>query len=195
MIGNESRDDDDVPGPWGVTPLKAGDRIVTKVTKDWDPVTLETTPERVVNGKTIQDVADDLNTYDEWGQGGGGIPMGPTVPFGTSATVEIELKGKFIRILPEWRQYGTASTAAKAEWDRMLAKLKIHEDRHVEIALEECNKLATDLVGKEIGQIATMINASGRRIRQRQSQLDTDTKNGSKPGVKYGDVSLDITIK
>ena len=193
--GADNRDDDDVPGPWGVTPLKAGDRIVTTVTKDWDPLTVETTPEIFVNGRTLADVENDLNTRDEWGQGGGGIPQGPVVPFGTSPTVSIDLKGKFVRILPTWRQYGSASAAAKAEWDQMVAQLTIHEDRHVAIAVEECDKLATDLVGKEIGQIAGMITAMGRRIRQRQDKLDHDTDHGAKVGVQYGDVKLDTTIK
>jgi hypothetical protein len=185
---------DEIPGPIGVTPLKAGDRIVNKVITDWSPLTLETTPEISVRGKTLQDVADDLNTLEEWG-GGGGSVTNDAVESGTSATVTVTLRGKFWRVLPTWGQYDLASPAAKTEWDRMVAALTIHEDRHVAIAVEEANKLAAELIGKEIGQIVATVNAMGRRLNQRQVQFDHDTNHGAKPGVKYGGVDLDTTIK
>ena len=183
----------EIPGSIGIEPMKAGDRIITSVTTDWDPLVLETTPEIEVGGKNLEDAADELNTLNEWGRGGGGVTNG-AVPVGTSSTVTVSLHGKFERVLPTWKRYASASPKAKAEWDRMVAALKIHEDRHVEIAVEEANKLAKDLVGKEIAQLVTMVNATGRTIRQRQEKLDTDTDHGSKPGVKYGGVSLDISI-
>jgi hypothetical protein len=182
------------PGPIGVTPAKSGDRLVTKVIRDWVALTLATTPEIEVSGTTLADVADDLNTREEWGQGGGGVTNDP-VEVGTSASVTVTLRGNFIRILPTWRQYNQASAAAKAEWDRMLRALAAHEDRHVEIALEEANRLAVELIGREIGQIVSAVNAFGRRLHQRQERFDDETSHGAKPGVKYGGVYLDTTIK
>ncbi len=183
----------EIPGPIGIEPMKAGDRIITTVTTDWDPLVLETTPEIEVGGKNLEQAADELNGLNEWGRGGGGV-ANDAVPFGTSSTVTVSLHGKFERVLPTWKRYASASAKARAEWDRMVAALTVHEDRHVEMAVEEANKLAKDLIGKEIAQLVMMVNATGRTIRQRQEKLDTDTDHGSKPGVKYGGVSLDISI-
>lgn len=186
--------DVEIPGPIGVTPMKAGDRNVTKVIRDWVPLKLGTTPEITVRGRTLQDVANDLNTRDEWGQGGGGVTNDP-IEDGTSASVTVTLRGTFVRILPTWGQYELASPAAKAEWNRMIAALTIHEDRHVEIAVEESEKLAKELVGKEIGQVPGLVNAMGVRLNRRQVKFDVDTEHGAKTGVKYGGVFLDTTIK
>jgi hypothetical protein len=76
----------------------------------------------------------------------------------------------------------------------MLAKLTAHEDRHMAIAIEEGNALAGDLVGREISEIAGMVTAANRRMATRQTDLDTHTQNGSRPGVPYGDVTLDTSI-
>src|SRR5262245_59083919 len=100
-------DPDDLPGPIGVTPARAGDRIVNKVITDWNPLTLETTPEISVRGRTLQDVANDLNTLEEWGRGGGSVTNDP-IETGTSATVTVTLRGKFWRVLPTWGQYDLA---------------------------------------------------------------------------------------
>jgi predicted secreted Zn-dependent protease len=96
--------------------------------------------------------------------------------------------------LPRWTGYDAASAAAKAEWDQMLGHLRAHEDRHVAIAIEEANQLAQDLIGHDIADIANMVTEANRRMATRQTELDTDTENGSKPGVTYGDVILDTSI-
>ena len=63
-----------------------------------------------------------------------------------------------------------------------------------DVAIEEGNQLASDLVGEEISKIGTMVTAANGRMAARQKQLDDDTANGSKPGVQYGDVILDTAI-
>jgi predicted secreted Zn-dependent protease len=97
--------------------------------------------------------------------------------------------------LPKWANYDKASKEAKAEWDRMVAKLKIHEDRHLAIAIEEANQLAADLIGHDIGDISDMVTEANRRMAQRQQDMDDASEHGAKEGVPYGDVVLDITIK
>ncbi len=94
--------------------------------------------------------------------------------------------------MPNWVNYNSASSAKKASWDRMFEKLGIHEDRHVEIAIEEADRLAADLVGKDISKIAPMVTAANKRILKRQQALDRETNHGSKEGVQYGDVILEI---
>jgi hypothetical protein len=168
-------------------------RIIARVTKDWEPPNPRTTPAIVVNGQTLQQVADQLNAMEEWGQGGGAI-RSDAIPPGNSTNLTVALHAGLVFRLPTWTRYNQASAAAKAEWDRMMAKLRAHEQRHLDIAIEEANALAQDLVGREIGEIAGMVTAANQRMRDRQQQLDDDTQNGAKPGVTYGDVFLDTSI-
>jgi hypothetical protein len=185
-----------VPGPIGLDgaiPM-GGQRIVAKVVKDWDPPKPRTTPEIVVGGKTLADAGRELDKLSEWGEGGGMLRT-DSIPAGNSTDLTVKAHANLVHRLPRWTGYGAASTAAKAEWDRMVAKLKAHEDRHMEIAIEEADRLARDLVGVEIGDIADMVTEANRRMAKRQQELDTDTQNGSKPGVAFGDVTLDISIK
>jgi predicted secreted Zn-dependent protease len=129
----------------------------------------------------------------EWGQAGGSLRADP-IEAGTSTDLTVTLHGNLRYILPTWTRYANASAAVKAEWDKMFRALTAHEDRHLEIAIEEGNALAKTLVGKDIDQIARLVTAANRRMKQRQDELDHDTQNGSKDGVKYGGVTLDISI-
>ena len=97
--------------------------------------------------------------------------------------------------LPRWANYAKASAKAKAEWDKMFAKLKAHEDRHLEIAIEEANQLAADLIGQDIGDIPAMVTEANRRMAQRQKDMDDASEHGAKEGVPYGDVIVDLNIE
>jgi hypothetical protein len=184
----------DPPGTVGadeVVPL--AERIIAKVTKDWEPPNPTTTPEIVVRSATLAGVARELNALREWGQGGGRL-RADRIPAGTSTNLNVDLHAGLVYRLPRWTGYDAASAAAKGEWDQMLGHLRAHEDRHVAIAIEEANQLAQDLIGHDIADIANMVTEANRRMATRQTELDTDTENGSKPGVTYGDVILDTSI-
>jgi hypothetical protein len=199
-----SGDDDvlgggDPPGVLGVDgliPLDDLQRMVTKVTKDWDPPSPRTTPAIVVGGATLQQAADQLNRLNEWGEGGGRLRI-DRIPPGSSTKLTVNVHANLVRRLPTWSFYPKASAAAKAEWDQMVGKLAAHEDRHVAIAIEEANQLAQDLMGKEISDIAQMVTDANTRLQQRQDELDdpSNTDHGAKPGVQFGDVNLDTTVK
>jgi hypothetical protein len=189
----------DPPGTLGIDgasePIPLAARIIATVDKDWDPTpNPRTTPDITVRGATLERVAAELDRLREWGEGGGMLRV-DEIPRGNSTDLTIKLRGNLIYRLPRWLGYEKASTAAKAEWDRMFAKLRAHEDRHLEIAIEEGDQLAADLVGHDIADIAKMVTAANRRMAQRQQKLDTDTQSGSKPGVQYGDVILDTSIE
>lgn len=47
--------------------------LVTEVNKDWKPPNPYSTPEIVVKGKTLAQVAAELNQLSEWGRGEGNI--------------------------------------------------------------------------------------------------------------------------
>jgi hypothetical protein len=186
----------DIPGILGsdaAIPLDTG-RTIAKVTKDWDPPSPNGNPEIVVNGKTLEEAAKALDKLPEWGQGGGMLRT-DVIPPGNSTDLTVKAHANLVYRLPRWAQYPQASPAAKAEWDRMVAKLKEHEDRHLQIAIEEADQLASDLVGHDIADIAKMVTEANRRMATRQQELDNDTDHGAKEGVKYGDVVLDISIK
>lgn len=179
------------PGPLGIdspVPL-AVTRIIADVSKDWEPPNPRITPAIVVRGQTLADVATELNRLAEWGEGGGMLRAGRILP-GTSTNLTVRLHANLVMRLPTWTAYSEASDAAKREWDRMLERLRVHEQRHVEIAIEEANRLASMLVGREITEIADLVTAANRAVNQRQIQLDTDTGNGSRPGVATGTCRL-----
>ncbi len=183
------------PNPIG---LKGGgpkfiDRKVANVTGDWTPPSTKTTPEIVVGGSTLEQVGNQLNQQGEWGKGGGEITV-DNIPEGNSPTVDVVLHGGLVKILPQWLGYGSGSAAVKAEWDKMFAKLEAHEQRHVDIAIEEANKLLKDLPGKSIDLVGPMVTTANRRMKARQDQMDTDSDHGAKANVPYGDVILDTTI-
>jgi hypothetical protein len=188
-----------LPGVLGVDepiPLDDLQRIIAKVTKDWDPPNPRTTPAITVGGATLEQAADQLNKLSEWGEGGGAFRAERIAP-GNSTNLTVKLHANLLRRLPTWTGYPKASPAAKAEWDRMVRKLAAHEDRHVAIAIEEAEQLAKDLIGKEISEIAQMVTDANARGQQRQDELDdpANTDHGMKPGVPFGDVTLDTTIK
>ena len=188
-----------LPSPIGSFPAVPMDggatvaRIITNVTRDWSPPTPRATPEIVVHGRSLTEVFDALNRLREWGEGGGMLRT-DAVPSGTSPTVTVVAHANLVLRIPRWAEYGSASTAARAEWDQMVAKLRIHEERHMAIAVEEADNLAAALMGREISEIPTLVTDANRTLRQRQDQMDADTNHGANPGVAYGDVILDTSI-
>lgn len=178
----------------GAVPLDGVERIVTTVTKDWEPPNPRATPAIVIRGRTLAAVEEALNRLPEWGEGGGRIRT-DRVPVGTSATVTVVAHAGLVLRLPRWADYDSASDAAKAEWDRMMVTLRAHEQRHLDIAMEEANTFAADLVGHEIDDIDDMVTEANRRMNDRQVALDDDTDHGAREGVQYGDVYLDTTIR
>ena len=184
-----------IPGPLGVgeaSPLSVT-RVIAHVVKDWSPPSPKTTPPIVVRGKTLADVGAALDALQEWGQGGGMLRADP-IPLGTSTNLTVRLHANLVLRLPTWSGYAAASAAAKAEWDRMMVNLRIHEERHVAIAVEEADNLAAALIGLDISDIANMVTMANQTMQSRQDQLDADTQNGAKAGVPYGDVFLDTSI-
>jgi hypothetical protein len=106
----------------------------------------------------------------------------------------VNIHAGLVKRLPRWTKYAEASPAARAEWDQMFAKLAIHENRHVEIAVEEAEALARDLIGVEIGEIPNLVTTANQTLHTRQEQLDADSDHGARPGVPFGDVILDISV-
>jgi Bacterial protein of unknown function (DUF922) len=178
------------PGPIGLD----SSPVVTEVKKDWDPPNPGSTPEIVVKGKTLGHAAAELNRLSEWGRGGGSLRSDRLENVKTPE-VTVQLRANLTMVLPSWEGYEGASAAAKKEWNRMIAKLREHEQRHVDIAIEEADALASALIGKPMSKIASMVTEANANMVKRQRALDAKTENGSKEGVQFGDVVLDTSIK
>lgn len=182
-----------VPGPVGMdAPIPLVARIIARVNDDWHPPAPNTTPTTSLTADSLADLGK-LLPRGEWGQGGGSLRSVP-IPVGTSTNLTVELHGNLVLRLPEWTNASSASAAAQAEWNRMLTKLRAHEQRHVDIAIEEFDKVGPALVGKDIDQIVSTVTAANAAAKKRQDDLDTATDHGSKKGVPYGDVFLDTSI-
>lgn len=179
-----------LPKPSGIE-LKAGDRIIKTVKKDWDASNPRTTPKIQVHGKDLKEVGKALLALPgEWGQGGGQLLNDP-VPDGDSPEVEVTLHGNLVLRIVEWVEYGQASVKAKANWDAMIAKLKIHENKHLSNAVEAAEKCRNDLIGKEILQMPGIVTKANAALKSVQDALDTATDHGTKENVPFGDVLLD----
>jgi hypothetical protein len=194
--GSDDADDvlggGDPPGTLGVGDVVAmSTGKIEYVSKDWDPDSPHDTRPIVVAGKTIDLVLAALNRLHEWGLGGGTLKLDIPADFASSHSVT--LSANLVRRLPEWKQYDAARTAEKAAWDHMFRKLTEHENRHVEIAVEDAKKLAADLIGQTTTDAAKAVQAANRRLEDRQKKLDDETGHGARPGVKYGDVIMDLS--
>lgn len=176
--------------PGGIE-LKAGDRFITKVIKDWDPANPRKTPKIQVSGKTLAEVGKKLVAMPgEWGQGGGTLLNDPIAP-GGSGDAEVTLHGNLLLRIVEWTDYATGSTKGKANWDDMIAKLKIHENKHLSNAVEAAEQCAKDLIGKEVLEMPGIVTKANAALLAVQKALDDATDHGAKAGVPYGDVILD----
>jgi hypothetical protein len=174
-------------------------RVVTRVERDWNPTPAPNTEPIDVRAADLNELAQALSRLPEAGEGGGGL-RSDAVPSGISAEVTITLHGHLVNRAVRWIGYDNASPAAKAHWDSVLAKLKRHEQRHMDIAIEEGDALALLLVGHKIGSHPTLsdkVSAANDAIKRRQVDLDSpgESDHGRKPGHRYGDCNIDPAIK
>jgi hypothetical protein len=167
--------------------------IVASVVTDWSPPNPSTTPAIVVRGKALAQLESQLDALPEWGRGGGSL-RADRLDNVRTAEVVVHLHANLQLVLPRWDGRDAASTQARAEWDRMVGKLRIHEQRHVDIAIEEANALAAALERQPMSKIAALVTSANQTMAQRQQELDDATDHGSKAGVAYGDVILDTSI-
>lgn len=180
-----------VLGGGGSVPL--GATPIVGVERDWDPPSPDTTALANVGGRTLAQAGVQLQALGEWGRGGGAI-RSEAHPVAIAGGFLVRLRGNLIKRLPTWSGYASASHAAKDEWDRMIAKLDAHEQRHLDIAIEEADACAADLLGKDMSQVPARVSHFNARMARRQRELDRDTDSGTKSGVPYGDITLDTSI-
>jgi hypothetical protein len=172
------------PGPIGlkgggprVAERKVGLAYVTPTSPS--PVSAD----REISGaSTIAEVGRLLNTYPEWGQGGGRITAG-RIDAGTSPTADVTLTVTLELTMPVWLDRDKASDKAKAEWDRMYRALRDHEEVHLQNVIDVAKDLAATLPGRNINDVKGMVEATSEKIKAKHSAWDTQTNHGKNTGV------------
>jgi hypothetical protein len=195
-VGNWARGGLRQPGSLGSeepVPTDTLRRTIVAVTRDWEPPNPRATPRIEVTGRTLEAALARLNSNGRWGIGGGSA-RNDDVPRGSNPNVTVAMHANLVLRMPTWTGYDRASAAAKAEWDRMLAAPRRHEQRHVDISVEELNRLATELIGADLTELVARVTQANREMQRRQDELDHDTDHGARAGVPFGDVWLDTTI-
>ena len=182
----------DPPGTLGINEAEPMSTAkIGYVKSDWDKDSPEFTDPFVISGATIDQVWNVLKGMSEWGEGGGHLELEFPNDFASSQSVV--LKAHLVRRLVQWKEYDKARGVEKEAWNKMFRKLMEHEDRHVEIAVEEAEKLAASLIGQTKAQGKAATKTANSQMLARQHKLDTETRHGEKEGVKYGDVILDLS--
>jgi hypothetical protein len=191
-------DSDDIMGggdPPGTLGINEADPMSTTkigyVKNDWDKDSPEFTDPFVISGATLDQVWNVLKGMSEWGEGGGHLEL--VFPSDFASSQSVVLKAHLVRRLVQWQEYDKARDVEKAAWTKMFRKLMDHEDRHVEIAVEEAGKLAAGLIGQTKSQGTAATKTANSQLLARQRKLDVETRHGEKEGVKYGDVVLDLS--
>lgn len=141
-----------------------------------------------VAGNTLAEVAERLGT-DEWGRCTWDFRYTYRSTNGVATRVDVTLR---LRIrLPRWsgRGWNRASAAAKAEWNRMLAALRAHEDGHASRARTWATTLRSRLLNRPEGDLADLWQTGMDEHEAAQAAYDTETNHGQTQGV-----SLDTSI-
>lgn len=91
-----------------------------------------------------------------------------------TATVRWTVRNTVVN-LPRWADYGGACPAARAEWDRFLAKTREHEQRaHVDMALQFVRRLGPDdaqITGVSVADVQSNLEAKQTDLNDRLQAL------------------------
>lgn len=142
-----------------------------------------------VRGSTLAEVAAQLDP-EEWGRCRWQVDYSFETTNGRATKVDITLN-LTIR-LPQWAGpgYQRASEAARREWQRMLAALRAHEDRHAEIARNWAPVFKERMLNQRQSRLARTYQQVLREMEKEQKKYDKDTTHGQSEGV-----TLDLTIQ
>ena len=158
----------------------------------------KSTPPIHGKGVKLSDLKKDLNASqgDHWGEGGGELNIDPTGTVKSGESFTVTLRGELINRIPEWDDRSSATATAQAEWDRFIAKLKAHEECHVEIAKTAFLALQASYPGTKITEVNSKFTKAKADLKKKQDELDdaSHTDHGKKTGVACGDAELDASI-
>lgn len=167
-------------GAGGAEPM-SDTRKITRVSKDWgDPPTPTLTNTPKIGGATLKEALAELEKLSEWGTGGGNLsaPDGGAITLTTTdgKNYAAEIHGDFFMTLPEWTGYAKATKQQQQAWDTMIAKLRKHENEHVQIAYRNAQKLVRTLTNLPVDQAAQKIADAQQAGQDAQDDFDSAAK-------------------
>ncbi|MFH1084796.1 MAG: DUF4157 domain-containing protein [Chloroflexota bacterium] len=142
-----------------------------------------------VTGATLEEISPQLDP-DEWGHCRVHYQVSYQSTEGNITQVNITTSDHYR--MPRWRgpTRQAASAAARAEWDRMVAALWVHEHGHRDIGRREAATIQSGLLGEPEANYETRKNQLVQDAQGLQDTYDVDTDHGQTQGV-----SLDLTIE
>lgn len=159
-------------------------------TADDGTVTIEepTSDPYDVSGTTLAEVHAQLDPT-EWGR----CTYHYDYDYGTTngRVTRVDITLRLTIRLPRWQEgRDEAAPEARAEWDRMMAALRAHEERHAEIAREWAPRFKQRILGVPAGNATATYNQVKREADAAQRQYDAETHHGQTEGVTL-DLSID----
>ena len=173
---------------------------IIRVTRDWgDPPTPSVTFTPTIGGTSLKEALSELEKLTEWGSGGGKL-SGPGGQIYLAPTADAnkyiaEITGTLTITLPGWSGYEKATDAQKQAWDAMIAKLRKHEQEHVDIAYRNAQTLIRTLTNLPVDKAQAKISESFQAEKDAQEDFDSDPKtaHGAKVFGTFPKVELDTS--
>lgn len=143
-----------------------------------------------VGGKTLEDVLNAINARNqaEAAQVSWTLPKPKLKEAGgkvTEASVTIPITME----MPNWTGASGAGKNVKAEWDRVMAALRKHEDGHVALVHEHFDGLADKMLGLSRKDAEALFDKTGKDLQKASDAYDAKTKHGETQGAV---IDLDV---
>jgi hypothetical protein len=140
-----------------------------------------------IEADNLDGAAAALQTLDEWGKTRWNVTYDYEETDGTATSVVVT--ARITVELPRWTTLDKQPRRVRAEWNRMLAALRRHENEHVRIARERIQTLAGELSGKPESELSDIHSRCLQDLDTLSHAFDTRTDHGEKQGV-----SLDLNV-
>jgi hypothetical protein len=96
-----------------------------------------------------------------------------------SATVKVPI----IVLMPRWPGASKLSKAARAEWERAYAALKVHEQHHVDLAKQHLQHLHAKLIGTTDAEAGAIFTEAVEKLQKASDDYDAATHHGQTEGT------------
>jgi hypothetical protein len=140
-----------------------------------------------IEADNLDGTAAALQGLDEWGKTRWNVTYDYDATDGVATSVSVT--ARITVELPRWTSLSKQPRRVQAEWNRMLAALRRHENEHVRIARERIQKLAGEMSGKPESELPDIHARCVQELDTLSDDFDTRTDHGQKEGV-----TLDLNV-
>lgn len=142
-----------------------------------------------VKGSTIADVGQELSTHQSTHGEAGHVERGSTnisygPPSAQNKVQQVTVEVPLTREMPVWpnaAEVGKKCPCWLKEWNRFLAALTAHEQKHVDIYKKHLTDVHKKMLGKSETDADAAIDKALEAAEKEQSEFDTSTDHGKKP--------------